>query len=43
MIWRFIVVSRPFQKHVIFYETENGGVILRRAMHGRRNLPETLL
>ena len=41
--WRFIVVSRPFQKHIIFYETKAGIVTLRRAMHGHQNLPERLL
>jgi len=41
--WRFIVVFRPFQKHVIFYETEGGNLVLRRAMHGHRNLPKDLI
>ena len=41
--WRFIVVFRPFQKHVLFYETEGDGVLLRRAMHGQRDLPRRLL
>ncbi|MDQ6632324.1 MAG: type II toxin-antitoxin system RelE/ParE family toxin, partial [Verrucomicrobiota bacterium] len=27
--WRFIVVFRPFQKHVLFYEVNNGAVALR--------------
>ena len=41
--WRFIVVFRPFQKHILFYETRGGDVLLRRAMHGRRDLPRRLL
>jgi plasmid stabilization system protein ParE len=41
--WRFIVISRPFQKHVLFYETATGDVLLRRAMHGHRDLPQKLL
>jgi len=41
--WRFIVVFRPFQKHVIFYEINGGDVVLRRAMHGHRDLPQRLL
>ena len=41
--WRFIVVFRPFQKHILFYEMNESGVALRRVMHGHRNLPERLL
>jgi len=41
--WRFMVVFRPFQKHVIFYESKGGEVFLRRTMHGHRNLPERLI
>ena len=41
--WRFMVAFRPFQKHVLFYETEGDGVLLRRAMHGQRDLPRRLL
>jgi len=41
--WRFIVVFRPFQKHVIFYEIAGENVVLRRAMHGHRNLPKDLI
>jgi plasmid stabilization system protein ParE len=40
--WRFIVVFRPFQKHILFYETNGGDVLLRRAMHGHRDLPHRL-
>ena len=38
----FIVVFRPFQKHLLFFETTDDGVIMRRAMHGHRNLPQRL-
>jgi plasmid stabilization system protein ParE len=41
--WRFIVVFRPFQKHVLFYETNGNDVSLRRAMHRHRDLPRRLL
>lgn len=41
--WRFIVVSRPFQKHILFYEVDDGKVLLRRAMHGHRDLPRRLV
>ncbi len=41
--WRFIVVFRPFQKHILFYEVSNDDVLLRRAMHGHRDLPKRLL
>ena len=41
--WRFIVVFRPFQKHVLFYETNEGNMVMRRAMHGHRDLPRRLL
>jgi plasmid stabilization system protein ParE len=41
--WRFIVVFRPFQKHVLFYETNGDEVLLRRAMHGHRDLPRRLM
>ena len=41
--WRFFVVFRPFKKHVLFYETVGGDVVMRRAMHGHRDLPRRLL
>jgi plasmid stabilization system protein ParE len=41
--WRFIVVFRPFQKHILFYETNGDEVLLRRAMHGHRDLPRRLI
>jgi plasmid stabilization system protein ParE len=41
--WRFFVLLRPFNRHVVFYEVAGEDVIMRRAMHGRRNLPRRLL
>ena len=41
--WRFLAVFRPFKKHLVFYETSNTEVIMRRAMHGHRDLPRRLL
>jgi len=41
--WRFFVVLRPFHLHVLFYEVDGGEVILRRALHGHRHLPQRLL
>jgi plasmid stabilization system protein ParE len=41
--WRFMVVFRPFQKHVLFYEVVGDDVLMRRAMHGHRDLPRRLL
>jgi plasmid stabilization system protein ParE len=41
--WRFIVAPRPFQKHILFYETAGDDVLLRRAMHGHRDLPRRLI
>jgi hypothetical protein len=40
--WRFIVVFRPFHKHLLFYEIVDNEVVLRRAMHGHRDLPGRL-
>ncbi len=40
--WRFFTVSRPFNKHILFYEVEGEDVILRRVMHGYRDLPRRL-
>lgn len=40
--WRFIIVFRPFQKHILFYEIEGDDILLRRAMHGHRDLPHRL-
>ena len=41
--WRFFVVFRPFNKHVLFYEVVGEDVVLRRIMHGHRDLPSRLL
>jgi plasmid stabilization system protein ParE len=41
--WRFFVVFRPFNKHILFYEIAGDDVVMRRAMHGHRNLPRRLL
>ena len=41
--WRFFVVFRPFNKHILFYEVLSDNVVLRRAMHGHRDLPKRLL
>ena len=41
--WRFFVVFRPFKKHVLFYELTGYDVVMRRAMHGHRDLPRRLL
>ncbi len=41
--WRFFVVFRPFNKHILFYEVIGNDVLLRRAIHGHRNLPKRLL
>ena len=41
--WRFVVVFRPFQKHILFYEINGADVQMRRAMHGHRDLPKRLI
>jgi plasmid stabilization system protein ParE len=41
--WRFFVVLRPFNRHLLFYEVAGGDLVLRRAMHGYRNLPQRLV
>jgi toxin ParE1/3/4 len=41
--WRFFVVVRPFQRHVLFYEIIDDEVIMRRILHGHRDLPRRLL
>ena len=41
--WRFFVVFRPFKKHVLFYELIGNDAVMRRAMHGHRDLPRRLL
>ena len=41
--WRFVVVLRPFQKHILFYEIASDDILLRRPMHGHRDLPRRLV
>ena len=41
--WRFFVVLRPFQKHLLFYQIVGESLVLRRAMHGQRSFPRRLL
>jgi plasmid stabilization system protein ParE len=41
--WRYFLVLRPFNKHVLFYEIISGEVVMRRAMHGHRDLQRRLL
>lgn len=41
--WRFFVVFRPFNKHVLFCEVAGNDAVMRRALHGQRDLPERLL
>jgi plasmid stabilization system protein ParE len=41
--WRFFIVFRPFNKHILLYELVGDNVVMRRAMHGHRDLPRRLL
>lgn len=41
--WRFFLVLRPFQTHILFYELAGDDTVMRRAMHGQRDLPRRLL
>jgi len=41
--WRFFLVFRPFHKHILFYEVEGEHILMRRAMHGQRELRRRLL
>src|SRR4051812_40376091 len=41
--WRFFLVFRPFKTHILFYEVAGDVVLMRRAMHGHRDLPKRLL
>ncbi|MBE7502093.1 MAG: type II toxin-antitoxin system RelE/ParE family toxin [Verrucomicrobiales bacterium] len=41
--WRFFLLFRPFHKHILFYQVLADEVLLRRAMHGHRDLPRRLL
>jgi plasmid stabilization system protein ParE len=41
--WRFFVVFRPFNKHLLFYDLADDEVLMRRAIHGNRNLKRRLV
>ena len=42
--WRYFVLFRPFQKHLLFYElVDESRLIMRRAMHGHRDLAKRLI
>jgi plasmid stabilization system protein ParE len=41
--WRFFPVFRPLNKHILFYEVSGDDVVMRRAMHGNRDLPRRLV
>ena len=41
--WRFFLVFRPFNKHILFDELLTDQLVLHRAMHGHRDLPRRLL
>jgi plasmid stabilization system protein ParE len=41
--WRFFVLFRPFNKHVLFYEIADDDVLMRRVMHGYREFPRRLI
>ncbi len=41
--WRFFLVFRPFNEHILFYEPTGEDIIMRRAMRGQRDLPRRLL
>lgn len=41
--WRFFLVFRPFKTHILFYEVTGSDAVMRRAMHGHRDLPRRLL
>lgn len=41
--WRFFPVLRPFGRHILFYQIVAGEVVLRRPLHGHRDLQGGLL
>jgi hypothetical protein len=41
--WRFFLVSRPFNQHILFYELASDDIVMRRAMRGQRDLPRRLI
>jgi len=40
--WRFFVLFRPFNKHIVFYELVADELVMRRSMHGNRDLQRRL-
>src|SRR5262249_51703866 len=40
---RFIPLSRPYDRYLVFYRVHPGEVIVERLMHGYRDLPRRLL
>ena len=41
--WRFFLLSRPFNQHILSYELAGSDVVMRRTMRGKRDLPRRLL
>ena len=41
--WRFFLLCRPFQQHILFYELAGDAIVMRRTMRGQRDLPHRLL
>jgi plasmid stabilization system protein ParE len=41
--WRLFLILRPFNRHIIFYDVGDDEIVLRRAMHGARDLPRRLV
>jgi plasmid stabilization system protein ParE len=41
--WRFFLLSRPLNQHILFYELAGTDVVMRRTMRGQRDLPRRLL
>jgi toxin ParE1/3/4 len=41
--WRFFLLPRPFNQHILFYELADTDVVMRRSMRGQRDLPRRLL
>jgi plasmid stabilization system protein ParE len=39
---RFVPLTRPFEKYLLFYRVHEGMVTAERLLHGFRNLPERL-
>ncbi len=41
--WRYFLLPRPFNRHILFYELAGDDVVMRRATCGQRDLPRRLL